>query len=709
MRMHSGRKLIAAAGSLVLISGLVAAVSLVTAPQARAAPHKVMVIVDENHSRTDAMANMPHLAGWASQFGQATGYNAITHPSLPNYFAIWGGSTFGVTSDCSVGSSGCVPTPPSVWGQTLTAGGTAKAYQEDMTSNCQTGGSGNYAPRHGPWPYWTDSAERAGCNANDVPMGTTTSGNLLSDINNGSLPVTGEMTPNLCNDAHDCSLGTADTWLNGWVPKLMAGPDYTAGNLTIIVTFDEGSSSDNNVAFVVIDPRLSGTTVTGSFNHYALTRWLDDNAGVSPLRNAATAGDLRGAFGLGGGGQCAPSGITFSPSSGPAGTAVTLTGTCFTGATAMKFNGTTASFTVASDTSITTTVPAGATTGPVSVTGPGGTGTSTASFTVTVTGACPVTGTTTQEQNLAAAICNVPADAQYGLHDSGGNSMDGMKVISTSGGTPAYVAVYQNCTLNPCQVVLGGSADLRAWTFERVLSTSGSAPTVKRLTDGSYLMAYESSSGSHHLAYKWYPDLAHLLVANDTANFDAPDNLGTCQGTPNIYSPVTYTNGTLTGSVFTIGFHWSNCGTDQQGTGHLSDFNAWCGTSSSFLNTALAAAGAAGKIGDRDAIWHGGQLYDVVEGNTVASPYSAVNWRLYAYGFTEGAAVQLPVHTAGGSVAFENPTVTALVGPDGTAKLVISLFIPAQGTGEAGELLYTVPDALGTSQGALPSVLQNPC
>jgi hypothetical protein len=79
----------------------------------------------------------------------------------------------------------------------------------------------------------------------------------------------------------------------------MAGPDYASGNLTIIVTFDEDDSSHgNNVQFVVINPRLSHVVVNGTFNHYSLTRWLDDNAGVSLLRNASSAPDLRAAFGL---------------------------------------------------------------------------------------------------------------------------------------------------------------------------------------------------------------------------------------------------------------------------------------------------------------------------------------------------------------------------------------------------------------------------
>src|SRR5439155_124278 len=80
-----------------------------------------------------------------------------------------------------------------------------------------------------------------------------------------------------------------------------------------------------------------------------------------------------------------PTITSFSPTSGPVGANVTINGTNFTGVTAVRFNGTSATtFTVISSTSIRATVPGGATTGPISVTTSAGTATSASNFNVTV-------------------------------------------------------------------------------------------------------------------------------------------------------------------------------------------------------------------------------------------------------------------------------------------------------------------------------------
>ena len=85
-------------------------------------------------------------------------------------------------------------------------------------------------------------------------------------------------------------------------------------------------------------------------------------------------------------GPQAPPTFTFAPSNGPVGWPVSITGTGLTGTVGVTFNGVAAAFTVDSDTRITATVPVGAATGTISVTGPSGTATSAENFVVTTLG-----------------------------------------------------------------------------------------------------------------------------------------------------------------------------------------------------------------------------------------------------------------------------------------------------------------------------------
>ena len=88
-------------------------------------------------------------------------------------------------------------------------------------------------------------------------------------------------------------------------------------------------------------------------------------------------------FTTGGSTSPAPTISSFTPTSGPPGTKVTISGANFTGATAVAFNGAAASYTVDSDAQITATVPSGATSGPITVTTANGTATSANNFNVT--------------------------------------------------------------------------------------------------------------------------------------------------------------------------------------------------------------------------------------------------------------------------------------------------------------------------------------
>ena len=260
-------------------------------------PTKALVIVAENHSQRAALEQMPYLAGLAAEFGRTTDYRAVAHPSLPNYLAVAGGSTFGVSDDASPSSHPIEQA--SVFDAVIGAGGTAKTYAEAMPEPCALEPVGRYAVKHNPWAYFSSSTSRENCGRFDVPAGDPGNGALRDDVDAGALPTVGLLVPDLCNDGHDCPLSTVDEWLRQWLPVIMGGPDYRAGDLALVVTFDEDDfTADNVVLTTVIAPSVAQVVAGAPLTHYSLSRYLAELGGASPLGEAAPATSLRSAFGL---------------------------------------------------------------------------------------------------------------------------------------------------------------------------------------------------------------------------------------------------------------------------------------------------------------------------------------------------------------------------------------------------------------------------
>ncbi len=253
---------------------------------------KVLVFVVENHSLDQMRQGMPAVFGLAERYGYATQYRAVAHPSLPNYLALSGGSTFGVTDDAGPDVHRIVG--PSVFGQALAAGRSATVYVEDLPSPCAPENQGSYAVRHNPWVYFVD--ERAECLRHDVGLDR-----LAGDARRGDLPAAGLVIPNVCSDAHDCPLSTADAWIARYVDAAMAGPDWAAGRLLIVVTADEDDHDQGNVVLTsVLHPSLHHVVVGTPLTHFSLAGLYDEALGLAPLREADQAPSLLEAFGLAG-------------------------------------------------------------------------------------------------------------------------------------------------------------------------------------------------------------------------------------------------------------------------------------------------------------------------------------------------------------------------------------------------------------------------
>lgn len=250
---------------------------------------KVLTFMVENHSLAQMRAQMPFTYGLATRYAYADDYHAITHPSLPNYLAIVGGSTFGIADDRPPGAHRLRGT--TVFDTALARHKTAKTYGDSMGSNCQLAAGGRYAVKHNPWAYFVDG--RAGCGRYDVPVSA-----LARDAANGTLPVVGMVVPDLVHDAHDASLATADAWIRSQVQRIQRGPDWNSGRLAIVITADEDDRASGNKVLAVVASRFQSHRVVHTrLDHYSLTRLYGSVTGAYVGR-AASAASMGSAFGI---------------------------------------------------------------------------------------------------------------------------------------------------------------------------------------------------------------------------------------------------------------------------------------------------------------------------------------------------------------------------------------------------------------------------
>lgn len=252
---------------------------------------KLLVFWVENHSFASMRDQMPWAFELSERYGYSTNYDAVAHPSLPNYLAVAGGSTFGV--DENDGPDTIEVEGQSVFGQALEQGLTAGIYAEDMAEPCQREDtSEGYAVRHNPWVYFVD--EQDDCLEFDVPLDS-----FADDVASGSLPHAGMVIPNVCNDGHDCDLSVTDGWLREQVELAMSGPDWESGSLAIVITADEDDyDADNQVLTSVLHPSLDGVVSDSYLTHYSLSRLYGEVLGAPYLGEAADAPSMAEAFGL---------------------------------------------------------------------------------------------------------------------------------------------------------------------------------------------------------------------------------------------------------------------------------------------------------------------------------------------------------------------------------------------------------------------------
>ena len=230
----------------------------------------IFLIMMENKGYDNIIGNTqaPYINTLAHTYALATNYSGVSHPSLPNYLALTAGSTLGITSDCN----SCYQNSSNIGDEIERAGETWKAYMQDMPSPCYIGNTTTYAQKHDPFIYYDDIRTNAGrCQSHIVPLSQ-----LTTDIKGNSVPDFTWITPNLCNDMHDCSVAAGDTWFSQFLPTILDSDAYKNDG-TIYIVWDESDSIiDPHIPMIIISNNIHQAVYTDKANHYTLLAAIED-------------------------------------------------------------------------------------------------------------------------------------------------------------------------------------------------------------------------------------------------------------------------------------------------------------------------------------------------------------------------------------------------------------------------------------------------
>lgn len=251
-------------------------------------PDRVVIVVEENRAYSRIIGNMAAqyinmLANRGALFTQSFG---VTHPSQPNYLALFAGSTMGVSDNS------CPYTfrTENLASLLTRAGFTFATYSESMPT-IGFGGCmhGHYQRKHNPMVNWQGQNVAAESNLRfaDFPA------------DYAKLPTVSFVVPDQQNDMHDGR--EPDTIIRGdqWLKKNLDGFVQWAekNNGLLILTFDEDDGSEGNrIATVFVGPMVRQGSYAQRIDHYSVLRTLTDLFGLPAIGYAAKTQPITGVW-----------------------------------------------------------------------------------------------------------------------------------------------------------------------------------------------------------------------------------------------------------------------------------------------------------------------------------------------------------------------------------------------------------------------------
>jgi acid phosphatase len=265
--------------------GMLAALLALAAQSAHAAAPRydhVLVVIMENHGLAQIIGSpdAPYLSSLAPQGANFSNAHGVTHPSQPNYLALFSGSTQGVISDICPHH---FASADNLGAQLSAAGLSFAGYSESMPTVGFTGcGAGPYARKHNPWVNFANVPASA-----NLPYAS-----FPTDYS--KLPTVAFLVPNLIDDMHDGSVSTGDSWLKANIDGYAQWAK--AHNSLLIVTFDEDdrSTSSNLIPTILVGAGIVPGSYGERIDHYSVLATLESIYGLPRLTQAQPIADVFG-------------------------------------------------------------------------------------------------------------------------------------------------------------------------------------------------------------------------------------------------------------------------------------------------------------------------------------------------------------------------------------------------------------------------------
>jgi Phosphoesterase family len=242
-------------------------------------PDHVVVVILENEHRSSVIASpqAPYLNKLATRGANLTHSYGITHPSQPNYLALFSGSTQGVTSNAC--PQRFLKTD-NLGHQLRTSGLSFAGYAESLPKVGFTGCvSGGYQRKHNPWVDFKNLPASVNRPFSAFPHDYR------------RLPTVSFVSPNMCDNMHDCSIRTGDRWMKKNLDRYARWA--THHNSWLVVTFDENAGGTvNPIPTIIVGGHVRPGPYAGMIDHYTMLRTIEDAYGLPTLGRATAASPL---------------------------------------------------------------------------------------------------------------------------------------------------------------------------------------------------------------------------------------------------------------------------------------------------------------------------------------------------------------------------------------------------------------------------------